>query len=69
MLRESSFRLFIALLLAIQTLCWSLTLLDLLSPGKPLSLLRTANDLLSQFFSRRYYASAMIPYRDARLRV
>ncbi|KAL5391965.1 hypothetical protein PMIN02_006379 [Paraphaeosphaeria minitans] len=51
MVKESSLRLFMAVLLAIQAVCWSLTLLDLISPGKPLSLLRTSGDMVSQMLS------------------
>lgn len=68
-----SFRICIALLLAIQVACWALTLLDLFRPGKPLCLFRTfasllhnSTDLFSQLFARR--ASALLSYTDIRAR-
>lgn len=38
---DLAFRTCIAFLLLVQTLVWALTLLDLLSPGKPRALLRS----------------------------
>ncbi|KAH7138801.1 hypothetical protein B0J11DRAFT_423637 [Dendryphion nanum] len=42
MSQDSSFRYCIALLLIVQAACWLLTVLDLFSPGKPLSLARNS---------------------------
>lgn len=68
---SNSFRLCIALLLAVQALCWILTLLDLFSPGKPLALFRKSSSMLhnstdgfTQLFARR--ASALLVYKDVR---
>ncbi|KAF9740115.1 hypothetical protein PMIN01_02750 [Paraphaeosphaeria minitans] len=68
MVKESSLRLFMAVLLAIQAVCWSLTLLDLISPGKPLSLLRTSGDMVSQMLSVQSSTTALCWSRDLRLR-
>lgn len=68
MLKDNSFRICVALLLSIQTLCWALTLLDLISPGKPLSLLRSSSDFLSHL-PRLFYRSAILSYKDVRVRV
>lgn len=72
--KETSFRLCIAFLFTIQAACWALTLLDLLQPGKPLSLFRTSvsvyqnsTALVSQMFSRRA-PSAVLYYKDIRAR-
>lgn len=51
MAKESSFRVCIALLLFVQALCWSLTLLDLLSPGKLRIVLHTATETLAPLLS------------------
>ncbi|KAF2244490.1 hypothetical protein BU26DRAFT_523137 [Trematosphaeria pertusa] len=66
MSKDSSFRTCIALLLAIQAACWALTLLDLYSPGKPLSLLRSSTNLFAQLFSRR--TSGLLSYKDIHTR-
>jgi hypothetical protein len=65
--KDSTFHTCIAALLLIQTLCWALTLLDLLSPGKPLALLRTWTDVMSQLLSRR--PSSLLSYKDIRIRI
>jgi hypothetical protein len=52
MIKETSFRSLIALLLTIQALCWVLTLLDLFSPGKPLSVLRHSAEIFGHFAKR-----------------
>ncbi|KAH7345929.1 hypothetical protein BKA66DRAFT_433801 [Pyrenochaeta sp. MPI-SDFR-AT-0127] len=62
--KESSFRICIAVLLAIQAACWALTLLDLFSPGKSRALLRTVFDMVSRVTSRR--SSGVLSYRDIR---
>ncbi|KAF2872186.1 hypothetical protein BDV95DRAFT_492928 [Massariosphaeria phaeospora] len=63
MSKDTSFRYCVALLLAIQAACWALTLLDLFSPGKPLSLLRTSSDVLSRLFSPGR-SSVLLYYND-----
>ncbi|KAF1842102.1 uncharacterized protein K460DRAFT_178894 [Cucurbitaria berberidis CBS 394.84] len=63
---SSSFRICIAILLAVQAACWALTVLDLLSPGKPSMLLQMATNLVSQIDSRRLGGSALLSYRDIR---
>ncbi|KAK7191329.1 hypothetical protein PSPO01_02638 [Paraphaeosphaeria sporulosa] len=69
MVKDSSLRLFMAVLLAIQAVCWSLTLLDLISPGKPLSLLRTSGDIMSQMIFQQSYTTALRWNRDLFLRL
>jgi hypothetical protein len=69
MVKDSSFRLFMAVLLVIQTVCWSLTLLDLMSPGKPLSLLRTSSEMMSQMLPRQWYTAVLRWNIDLLLRV
>jgi hypothetical protein len=61
--KDSSFRMCIAFLLMVQIACWTLTLLDLLHPGKPYALIRTTMDLVSLYFSRQSSA-ALLSYRD-----
>ncbi|EUC35133.1 hypothetical protein COCCADRAFT_91715 [Bipolaris zeicola 26-R-13] len=61
--KDSSFRICIAFLLIVQLACWSLTLLDLLHPGKPHALMRNIMDLVSLFFSRQS-TTALLSYRD-----
>ena len=51
--KPGPFRICIAFLLIIQLACWALTLLDLLQPGKPRALLRTALDVVAQVFLQR----------------
>ncbi|KNG49469.1 hypothetical protein DDE82_004941 [Stemphylium lycopersici] len=63
MAKDSSFRICIAFLLIVQIACWTLTLLDLLHPGKPHAIMRTTMDLVSIFFTRQS-SSAMLSYRD-----
>lgn len=60
--KDSSFRICIAFLLIVQIACWSLTLLDLLHPGKPNAIVRTTVDLVSLYFSRQ--SSALLSYQD-----
>ncbi|USP73926.1 hypothetical protein yc1106_01200 [Curvularia clavata] len=60
--KDSSFRICIAFLLIVQIACWSLTLLDLLHPGKPHAIMRTTVDLVSLYFSRQ--SSALLSYQD-----
>jgi len=62
MAKETSFRVCIAFLLIVQIACWTLTLLDLLHPGKPHAVMRTTMDLVSIYFSRQ--SSALLSYRD-----
>ncbi|KAF2687382.1 hypothetical protein K458DRAFT_189819 [Lentithecium fluviatile CBS 122367] len=64
--KPSTFNTCIALLLLVQTLCWALILLDLLSPGKPLALLRTWTNHFSQLLARR--PSSLLSYRDIPIR-
>jgi hypothetical protein len=43
----STFRICVAILLAIQAACWALIMLDLFRPGKSLALLRHSADIFS----------------------
>ncbi|KAF2473386.1 uncharacterized protein BDR25DRAFT_218037 [Lindgomyces ingoldianus] len=65
MLKESLVRCLIGLLLVVQVAVWFLNLLDLLSPGKPLCLIRNTTDVLIQF-SRR---SSALVYRGVSSRI
>ncbi|KAL6169605.1 hypothetical protein ACJQWK_04617 [Exserohilum turcicum] len=60
--KESSFRICIAFLLIVQIACWSLTLLDLLHPGKPHAVIRTTMDLVSIYFTRQ--SNALLSYNE-----
>lgn len=69
MAKDASFRLCLSFLLAIQATIWALTVLDLLSPGKPLSLFRTSvslcrnsTDLLARIVTRGR-AAGLLHYR------
>jgi hypothetical protein len=64
--KETSFRLCIAFLLIVQIACWTLTLLDLVDPGKPQLLLRTTMDTISLHFTHQ--SSVLIMYRDMGMR-
>lgn len=68
MAKDSAFRICIAILLLIQLTCWALTLLDLLSPGRPTALLRTSVDLVSQVFAKQQPAAVLL-YQDFRSRM
>jgi hypothetical protein len=74
MAKDSSIRLILALLLAVQILCWALTLLDLLSPGKPLALARSTTQVVSQVASqilshRLPSPSAVLSFKDILIRI
>ncbi|KAI8937129.1 hypothetical protein NX059_006343 [Plenodomus lindquistii] len=67
MAKDSSFRILIALLLTIQILCWTLTLLDLFNPNKLRIIQSTAADamrattrIFAPLLSRR--ASGLLSY-------
>ncbi|KAF2748031.1 hypothetical protein M011DRAFT_467069 [Sporormia fimetaria CBS 119925] len=71
MQKSTPFRTCILILLILQAAIWALTLLDLVSPGKPLSLFRTSlkvyrhsTDILAQLLSRR--AQSMLHYSNIR---
>ncbi|KAF2280214.1 uncharacterized protein EI97DRAFT_429971 [Westerdykella ornata] len=75
MTKDTPFRLCLIFLLVMQTICWALALLDLFSPGKPLSLYRSSmsiyrnsTTMLSQLLSRRAAAAGWLSYRDLRTR-
>ncbi|KAH9871774.1 hypothetical protein J1614_006030 [Plenodomus biglobosus] len=53
MAKDSSFRLILSLLLTIQILCWTLTLLDLFNPGKLHTLQRTTSDIFTPLLARQ----------------
>lgn len=65
MAKSDAFRTCIAILLFIQLTCWALTLLDLLSPGRPVVVLRTSMDVVSQLFARQQPAAVLL-YKDFR---
>jgi hypothetical protein len=64
--KDVPFRLCIALLLAIQAVIWALMLLDLLSPGRPLSLYRVSMDTLGRLVARR--SEGLLSYKSVRVR-
>jgi hypothetical protein len=66
--KNDSFRLCIAILLFIQLTCWALTLLDLLSPGRPTVILRASMDVVSQLFAKQQPAAVLL-YKDFRSRM
>lgn len=66
--KTDAFRTCIAILLFIQLTCWALTLLDLLSPGRPVSMLRTSMDVVSQLFAKQQPAAVLL-YKDFRSRM
>jgi hypothetical protein len=63
--KDSSFRVCIALLLVVQAICWTFTLVDLFSPGKPRLLLRTSMDLVGQAVANR--GDVLLLYREFRV--
>jgi hypothetical protein len=63
MAKSDAFRTCIAILLFIQLTCWALTLVDLLSPGRPVVLLRTSMDMISQLFAKQQPAAVLL-YKD-----
>ncbi|KAF2006839.1 hypothetical protein P154DRAFT_480589 [Amniculicola lignicola CBS 123094] len=65
--KEASFRICIAVLLAVQAACWILMLLDLYQPGKPLLLFRNSTSILTRI-SERSSKSALLYYKDIRTR-
>ncbi|KAJ4985651.1 hypothetical protein SVAN01_08826 [Stagonosporopsis vannaccii] len=68
MAKTDAFRVCIAILLIIQLTCWAFTLLDLLSPGRPVVLLRTSMDVVSQLFAKQQPAAVLL-YKDFRSRM
>ncbi|KZM26986.1 uncharacterized protein EKO05_0004961 [Ascochyta rabiei] len=68
MAKTDAFRICIAILLFIQFTCWALTLLDLLSPGRPTMLLRTSTHIVSQVFAKQQPAAVLL-YKDFRSRM
>ena len=68
MAKTDVFRVCIAILLFIQLTCWALTLLDLLSPGRPIVLLRTSVDAVGQVFAKQQPAAVLL-YKDFRSRM
>lgn len=68
MAKTDAFRVCIAILLIIQLTCWALTLLDLLSPGRPVLMLRSSMDVLSQLFAKQQPAAVLL-YKDFRSRI
>jgi len=62
MAKPSSFRLLITLLLAIQALCWTLTLLNLLDPARLRLVLRATTDLLAPVLARP--SAVLLSYRQ-----
>ena len=65
MAKTDAFRVCIAVLLMIQLTCWAFTLLDLLSPGRPIVLLRTSVDVVSQLLAKQQ-PTAVLLYKDIR---
>jgi hypothetical protein len=63
--KSDAFRTCIAILLFIQLTCWALTLLDLLSPGRPVAMLRASTDVMSQLFAKQQPAAVLL-YKDIR---
>lgn len=68
MAKTDAFRICIAILLLIQLTCWALTLLDLLSPGRPIILLRASVEVVSQVFAKQQPAAVLL-YKDFRSRM
>jgi hypothetical protein len=68
MAKTDAFRICIAILLFIQLTCWALTLLDLLSPGRPIVLLRESTNIISQLFAKQQPAAVLL-YKDFRSRM
>ncbi|KAF9696952.1 hypothetical protein EKO04_004766 [Ascochyta lentis] len=68
MAKTDAFRICIAILLFIQLTCWALTLLDLLSPGRPIALMRTSVRIVSQVFAKQQPAAVLL-YKDFRSRM
>ena len=68
MAKTDAFRVCIAILLMIQLTCWAFTLLDLLSPGRPILLLRTSMDIISQLCAKQQ-PTAVLLYKDIRSRM
>ena len=68
MAKTDAFRVCIAILLMIQLTCWAFTLLDLLSPGRPILLLRTSMDIISQLCAKKQ-PNAVLLYKDIRSRM
>lgn len=65
MAKGDTFRTCIAILLFIQLTCWALTLLDMLSPGRPVAMLRTSMDIINQLFAKQQPAAVLL-YKDFR---
>ena len=65
MAKADAFRTCIAILLFIQLTCWALTLLDMLSPGRPVVLMRTSMDTINQLFAKQQPAAVLL-YKDIR---
>lgn len=68
MAKTDAFRICIAILLFVQLTCWTLTLLDLVSPGRPIVLLRASADIIAQVFAKQQPAAVLL-YKDFRSRI
>ncbi|KAF2727937.1 hypothetical protein EJ04DRAFT_516939 [Polyplosphaeria fusca] len=64
--KDTPFRICVTVLLMIQAVCWILTLVDLLNPGRRLSVYQQSSELFSYQFSQ---LSSTFLHRGVRVRL